>query len=232
MTTQQVSRHQAVASRDVHAKPLRSDTPWTLLVVAAIQASLSIALAFTAETDTRIAWGYLRPDATARLFLVVMNVIFLGIASYVWSRARTEPALRAEVARFSRLSTLFMVAANVVVLSNHLIAGWIALETTTLLAAPLIVRRGVPSSRRASWRYFLFSSIGLAFALLGFACLARSLEINGHAPTYFIDELSTLVGGPPNLWSRIVLAFIVLGYGTKLGLAPLYSWLPSEGSRA
>jgi len=232
MTTQQVSRHQAVASRDVHAKPLRSDTPWTLLVVAAIQASLSIALAFTAETDTRIAWGYLRPDATARLFLVVMNVIFLGIASYVWSRARTEPALRAEVARFSRLSTLFMVAANVVVLSNHLIAGWIALETTTLLAAPLIVRRGVPSSRRASWRYFLFSSIGLAFALLGFACLARSLEINGHAPTYFIDELSTLVGGPPNLWRRIGLAFIVLGYGTKLGLAPMYSWLPETYDEA
>jgi len=235
MTTQNFTLRGSVASRasqDRDAKASPSEAPWMLLVVATLQAALAIAAAVTVKTESRIAWGYLRPDATARLFLVVTNVIFLGIASYVWGRARAEPSLRDEVRRFSRLSTLFMVAANVAVLSNHLIVGWVALEATTLLAAPLIVREGVPSSRRASWRYFLFSSVGLGLALLGFACLARSLEMNDHIPTYFIDDLSSLVGGPPNLWRRLGLAFIFLGYGTKLGLAPMYSWLPETYDEA
>jgi hydrogenase-4 component F len=206
--------------------------PWVLLVVAGIQAILSVLVAFTVKTEGRVAWGYLRPDSTARLFLVVINVIFFGIAAYVWNRARSEPALRIVVTQFSRLSLVFMLAANYVVLSNHLVAGWTALEATTLVAAPLIVRDGVPSSLRASWRYLLFSSVGLGLALLGFACLARSLEINGHVPTYFIDDLSSLVTGPPNLWRRIGLALIFLGYGTKLGLAPMYSWLPETYDEA
>lgn len=111
-------------------------------------------VAFTVKGEARLAWGYLRPDATARLFLVVIDVIFLGIAAYVWNRWRSEPTLRGVVSQFTWLSLAFMVAANVVVLSNHLIVGWIALETTTLLAAPLRRRPGVPSSWRASWRYF------------------------------------------------------------------------------
>jgi hydrogenase-4 component F len=203
-----------------------------LLVVAALFAIASLAIAVTVEGDARVAWGYLRPDPTARLFLVVTDVIFFGIAAYVWNRARSEPVLQATARTFERSSLVFLLAANVAVLSNHLIAGWIALEVTTLVAAPLIVRDGVPASRRASFRYLLFSTVGLALALLGYACLARSLEVNGHTPTFFIDELGPLVSGPPTLWRRTGLALIFLGYGTKLGLAPMYSWLPETYDEA
>lgn len=221
-----------ITTHETEAPPAPFAAPWVLLAAATIQAALAVIVAFTVKGEARLAWGYLRPDATARLFLVVIDVIFLGIAAYVWNRSRSEPTLRGVVSQFTWLSLAFMVAANVVVLSNHLIVGWTALETTTLLAAPLIVRPGVPSSRRASWRYFLYSSVGLALVLLGFACLARSLEINGHVPTYFTDDLSTLVTGPPNLWRRIGLALVFLGYGTKLGLAPMYSWLPETYDEA
>jgi hydrogenase-4 component F len=125
-----------------------------------------------------------------------------------------------------------MIAANLVVLSNHLLGGWIALEATTLAAAPLIVRDGIASSRRASFRYFLFSSVGLGLALVGIGCLMHSLQANGRTPNLFLDDLVLLVNGPPTLWRHIGLALIFLGYGTKLGLAPMYSWLPETYDEA
>jgi len=206
--------------------------PLALVGFAAIQAALATIVAFTTTTDTVLAAGYVTVDATARLFLVTIDLIFLGIAGYVWTRSRTSPELMRAATRFSALSVVFMIAANFVVLSNHLLAGWAALEVTTLAAAPLIVRHGVPSTRRASWRYFLFSSVGLGIALVGLMCLARGVESEGGAPTFFLDRLKDLAGGPQNLWHRIGLALVVLGYGTKLGLAPMYSWLPETYDEA
>jgi len=210
----------------------RPAAPSALFLFAALQAGAAIAAAVALEDNASLAWGLLRADPTARLFVVLIDVIFLGIAAYVWNRARAEPALEQVVREFARMSTAFMVAANIVVLANHLMVGWIALEVTTLCAAPLIVRRGVPASRRASWRYFLFSSVGLGLVLVGFGCLARSVELSGQVPTFFIDDLSTLVNGPPTPWQRIGLALVFIGYGTKLGLAPLYSWLPETYDEA
>jgi len=222
----------ALLAPGVGSRAARSVAPIALLGASAVQAAAAIAVALTVHESTPFAGGYLTTDATARLFLVVINVIFLGIAGYVWNRARTSPELKVVVSRFARLSLVFMGAANFVVLSNHLLASWVALEVTTLAVAPLIVREGVPSSRRASWRYFLFSSVGLGIALIGLMCLARSVESEGGTPTAFLHELRTLSGTPANLWRRIGLALVVLGYGTKLGLAPMYSWLPETYDEA
>ncbi|MGZ3423374.1 MAG: proton-conducting transporter transmembrane domain-containing protein [Polyangiales bacterium] len=223
----------ALLAPGVGSKAARPIAPWALVLIAGIQACVALAIAFTLHGNARIAGGYLITDATARLFLVVVNVLFFGIAVYVWSRSRAAPVLADVVARYARLSLVFMAAANFVVLSNHLLASWVALEVTTLAAAPLIVREGVPSSRRASWRYFLFSAVGLGIALVGLLCLARGYELEGRTPSYFLDELSALVAqGPANVWRRIGVALLLLGYGTKLGLAPMYAWLPETYDEA
>ena len=222
----------ALVAPGIGTRAARSIAPLALFGVSAIQAAAAIGLAFTATSSAPLVAGYLTTDATARLFLVLINVIFFGIAGYVWNRARTTPELKDVVSKFARLSLLFMAAANFVVLSNHLLAGWVALEVTTIAAAPLIIREGVPSSRRASWRYFLFSSVGLGIALVGLTCLGRSLEADSTTPTFFLHELREMAATPPNLWRRIGVALIVLGYGTKLGLAPMYSWLPETYDEA
>ena len=124
--------------------------------------------------------------------------IFLGIAVYVWNRARTTPELRDAVARFARLSLVFLRRGERGrARRTILLASWIALEATTLAAAPLDrsrtasprrgVRRGATSSSRRS---------GSPRARSGSSCLARGLEASGHAPTFFLDELPQPVGGP------------------------------------
>jgi len=221
----------AILATGVGARAARTSAASALFGIAIVQAGVAITVAFATFGTTRLLGGYLTTDPTARLFLVVLDLVFLGIAGYAWNRARTSPAHRDRVATFARNSLVFMAAANYVALSNHLLASWIALETTTLLAAPLIIREGHPSSLRASFRYFLFSSVGLGIAFLGLLCLAHSRELAGLSSTFFLDELAASPG-VVDKWHRIGLALVILGYGTKLGLAPMYSWLPETYDEA
>lgn len=132
-----------------------------LLVTASLTSIVAIVLAALPMVSPFFE-GYLHGDATVRLFAPVINVIFAGIAVYVRARVAIEPASR----RFVFLALGFLAASNLALLSNHLLLMWIGLEATTLAAALMIVRSDA-ASRLASWRYLLFSSVGLALVLLG-----------------------------------------------------------------
>ena len=58
-------------------------------------------------------------------------LVFVGVAGHIWRRARAEPALREGLDRFVGLALAFVAAANLAVLSNHLLAGWLCLEATS-----------------------------------------------------------------------------------------------------
>jgi hydrogenase-4 component F len=120
----------------------------------------------------------------------------------------------------------FLFASNVVLIANHLLVLWIALEVTTLAACPMIAFLGTRAARQASFRYLLFSSVGLGLVLLGVLCCGRAQEAAGHAPTFFLDELTALRVAADDSWDKLGVALMILGLGAKLGLAPMYSWLP------
>jgi hydrogenase-4 component F len=162
-------------------KPVRPFLLNLLLVIASANVSLAalFALGVAADQVVVFGWGYFVADATSRLFLLVINLVFVGIATYLWTRVRDTPELRDGIERFAVLALVFIAAANLAILSNHAIAAWVLLEVTTLSVVPLIQFKGTPLRLRASWRYFLFSSVGLAISLLGFACLARGMEASG-----------------------------------------------------
>ena len=203
------------------------------LLVAGVGTALAGWLAFAARAPTGpFGDGFLALDSTSRLFVLLINLIFLGVVGHIRSRVLEVPELQVGIERFIALALAFLAAANVAVLSNHLLVGWLALEATSLAAAPLVARPGTPASIRAAWGYFLFSSVGLGLTSLGFACLARSVEHAGLEPSFFLDHLTALVTTPPDAWREVGLVLVLLGYGTKLGLAPMYSWLPEAYDEA
>jgi hydrogenase-4 component F len=222
----------ALGATAVGFRAARVWSVWILLSVAVLDSGVAGWLTLVGPERVQLLDGYLVVDPTARLFLLLINAVFLAIAAYVWNRVRTAPELKLGLERSVGLSLAFMAAANLVVLSNHLLAMWAFLELTTLLAAPLIIRAGASSSVVASWRYLRVSSVGLGLTLLGFVFIARSLESGGVEPTFFIDRLVPLVSGPSDRWREMGLALIFLGYGTKLGLAPMYTWLPETYDEA
>lgn len=203
-----------------------------LIGVGGLTTALSFLETIVPAGDALLLDGFVRIDATAQLFLPVLNGTFFGIATYVWRRVVATPELRADAGRFAWLGLAFLAAVNAVLVLNHLVAMWIALEASALAVAPLIVRAGAPASRTASWRYLLFSSVGLGLVLLGFFCLERGLAASGLEPGFFVDRLLALGPVPANQWMQAGLALVLLGLGTKLGLAPMYTWLPEAYDEA
>jgi hydrogenase-4 component F len=201
-----------------------------LTVLVGSAAVVMVVALYVAMTPATPAETYLQPlvllDATSQIFLAVVDTVFFTVSVYVWGRVASTPELRPQMARFSTLALLFLGASNAVLLSKHLTGTWIALEATTLAAAPLIVRPASPSSVRASFRYVVFSAVGLGLAFLGLLCFERGAEVAGVAVHLDIDGLATMASSAAGPWMKLGLALSLLGLGTKLGLAPMYSWLP------
>ncbi len=210
---------------------LRAHAVRALVGTALSLSTLALAGALLPSQELSL-WGYARLDAMSRLFLALINPIFLGVSAYVASRVSATPALQRDLWRFAGLALTLIGAANAAVLGNHLLMQWLALEVTTLVAAPLIVRPGDGRSRLASWRYLLFSSVGLSLVLLGLLCLSRAMLAAGHEPTLFLDRLPELAAVAASPWGEPGLALLILGLGTKLGLAPMYTWLPEAYDEA
>ncbi len=200
----------------------------TLLVVTAACTALVATFHAVMPSEQPFLLGYLRGDASTQLFAPTINFIFTGIAIYVRARVAVQPASP----RFVFLAHPFHSAANLALLCNHLMLMWIALEATTLAGALMIVRPDAPGSRLASFRYLVFSVVGLGLVLLGFVCLTRSMGRAGHEPTLFLDLMPASVAGEPDAWRQIGVGLVVLGIGTKLGLAPMYMWLPEAYDEA
>jgi hydrogenase-4 component F len=200
-----------------------------LVSVALLAWLTSVAVFVTHPLDQLplyFAQRFLVLDATSLLFVLVINTVFLGISVYMLSRQSSSLRLARDIRSRAALSLTFMVVLNLGILSNHLILMWALIEVSTLCAAPLVARGDAQAPREVAWRYMLYSATTLAITFLGFMCLAQSADLRGIEISFQVDELSAALTTAKDGWQRLGLAFILFGLGGKLGLAPLYGWLP------
>jgi hydrogenase-4 component F len=125
----------------------------------------------------------------------------------------------------------FLVSASVVCLTDHFGVMWVAMEATTLATAPLIYDPHDRHSIEAVWKYLLICSVGIALALLGTFMLALAQGVGGAAPSL---SRSTLLLAPAlhPVWFKAAFVFLFVGYGTKVGLVPMHTWLPDAHGEA
>jgi hydrogenase-4 component F len=212
------------------AQPARWRCAGPVLVLVALLAVLTWVTAFVrtplAELPLYFAGRYFVLDATSMLFLLVINSVFLGISVYMSSRVSTSRVLADSLLPRTALTLAFMVGMNLGVMANHLLLLWAFIELTTLCAAPLVAQGDTAAPRRVAWHYLLYSSISLALTFLGIMCLTRSAHLHGLEINFALDEMARGIASPGDSWQRLGLALILFGLGSKLGLAPLYSWMP------
>jgi hydrogenase-4 component F len=127
----------------------------------------------------------------------------------------------------------FLATMTLVTLSQHFGLLWVAMEATTLASAPLIYFHRHHRSLEATWKYLLICSVGIALALLGnfFMVIAASVpEVKDKSMIF-----SNLIGQGQFMnipWLKAAFLFFLVGYGTKMGLAPMHTWLPDAHSEA
>jgi len=217
-------------------KPSRNSCLCVLGLAALLNLALSLTAIFSLANSERIIFfhDYFISDSTNVLFLCLISVVFLGVSLYVVNRTLTSALAAKEIHKFVGLALAFLGFLCAAALSNHLLLTWALLEASTLAATPLVYYQRKEASYRAAWRYLLFSSVSLSFVLLGMACIARglSVRIGTDETTFFLNQLMLVAGDANSTWERLGFGLILFGYGSKLGLAPLYSWLPETYDEA
>jgi hydrogenase-4 component F len=175
--------------------------------------------------------GWLAEDELGRVMLTLVSVLFLAIAQYAVGYLR-GPRPRGGRGFASGLLA-FLAAATVVTLSHHFALLWIGMESMTLAVTPLIYHRHDRRSLEAVWKYLVLSSVGIAFALLGVFLLATAQPSGpmGGRPLVLDDLLANAAALDP-VWLRAAFVFMLIGFGTKMGLAPLHAWKPDTYGEA
>jgi hydrogenase-4 component F len=215
-----------------------------LLVLAALLHAAIVAATWVAP-PAAAAGGWLRLDRLGQLFLSVTSVLFLAAAFYAVGYLQREHRTthrdfeegllftNAPEATFTACLLFFLAAMTLVTLSQALGLLWVAIEATTLASAPLIYFHRHHRSLEAAWKYLLICSVGIALALLGNFFLAVAASDPGGAPIPLVlDDLVRNAGRLQAPWLKAALLLLLVGYGTKMGLAPLHTWLPDAHSEA
>jgi hydrogenase-4 component F len=189
--------------------------------------------------------GWLLLDAPGLLFLSITSILFLTISFYAlgylhreeWGRRQDfeEGFLftNAREAVFTGCLLLFLAMMTLVTMSQHFGLLWVAVEATTLTSAPLIYFHRHRRSLEATWKYLLICSVGIALALLGnfFLAVASTVGRESYVPM----TLHSLINQARVLhvtWLKAAFILLLVGYGTKFGLAPMHTWLPDAHSEA
>ena len=183
---------------------------------------------------------FLRADALSAWMVLLIAVVSLTTSLYAVHYFRRDLAAGALTARrareFSVLTPIFATGMLLVVLANNLGVMWAAVEVTALSSVLLVALYNRKTSLEAAWKYVMLGSLGLVLALFGTICAYAAAIRSGSGdeamPSF---NWSSLLAMAPQLNPQLItlaFIFVLVGYGTKAGLAPMHTWLPDAHSEA
>jgi hydrogenase-4 component F len=170
---------------------------------------------------------WLAVDALGLVVLSAVSILFAVVAVYAVGYLGTENPRGGRA--FVSCLLGFLATTSLVALSHHLALLWVGMEATTLAVAPLVFHRHDRRSLEAVWKYLVLSSVGIALALLGTFFLAAA-QVQGR-PLLIEDLVTGAKTLQPGLL-RAAFVFLLVGFGTKMGLAPLHAWKPDTYGEA
>jgi hydrogenase-4 component F len=208
---------------------------------------LSSALNVLASFLTLLAGlNLLRMPATVDAYVIVddVNIVFVVLntfvgftaswfsASYVGHEIETGRVTQTAVRFYHAMYQAMIGSMNVALVANNIGLLWVGLELATLITVIMVGLYRTPEAIEAAWKYFILGSVGISLAFFGTIL------------TYLAGQEALGEGLPAMSWSllyanaarldvsllNLAFVFLLVGYGTKVGLAPLHAWLPDAHS--
>jgi hydrogenase-4 component F len=212
----------------VFATPSKRWRPRLLAATATAHFATTVALLAVPAAAGAGAW--LRLDPPGRLLLALVSLLFLCCAIYStgYLRQRVERANR----RFCACMLAALGTMSLVAYAQHLGLLWIGIETTTLATAPLIYFNRTARSIEATWKFLLLASVGIALALLGSFFVGYAALLGGGEASLLFTDLLAGAAALSRPWLRAGFVLLLVGYGTKMGLAPMHTWKPDAYGEA
>lgn len=222
---------------------LRSRRVMEWLNVVAFTTVLALGIRLLPQVLARHAvteWTkFLYADALSAWMVLLISAVSLGTSLYAGRYFRRDLAANAitpgRVKEFFVLTPLFTAGMFLVVLANNLGVMWFALEATALSSVLLVALYNRRTSLEAAWKYVILGGLGLALALFGtvftYAAAIGQVE-SGKLPSFNWSHFMEIAGELDQRLIKLAFVFVLVGYGTKAGLAPMHTWLPDAHSEA
>src|SRR5690348_2085712 len=197
-----------------------------------IAAFLTFLVALTLFVRRPPPGPYLHVDDLNNVFIVLTT--FVGFTTSVFSASYIGHELQIGrlTPRFLRfyhaMYQVLMFAMNLALVANNIGLMWVAIEIATLTTVMMVGIYRTHEALEAAWKYFILGSVGIALALFGTILVyvaAQPVIGEGLASMVWTELVSRAPGLDPALLN-VAFVFLLLGYGTKVGLAPLHAWLP------
>lgn len=185
----------------------------------------------------------LRVDALSALMVVVIGIVALAASVYSVRYLRLEGLIQRvgkdAAARRTRvfygLVLWFLGTMLWGSVTNNVVMLYVAIEATTLTSGLLVAFYWDRRALEAGYKYLMLLTIGITFALFGcvlvYAAAAATKQLNGGS-ALLISDVRTVVRFIPGGTAAMAIAFLVIGFGTKAGIAPFHPWLPDAHAEA
>ena len=200
-----------------------------LNVVASLLTFLTALSLFVVEP---VSGQYLLVDDLNKVFIVLTT--FVGFttsvfsASYIGHEIETGRLTPAFLRFYHAMYQTLMFAMNLALVANNIGLMWVAVEVATLTTVLMVGIYRTHEALEAAWKYFILGSVGIALALFGTILVymaARPVIGEGLDAMVWTVLVKRAAAFDPALLN-VAFVFLLLGYGTKVGLAPLHAWLP------
>ena len=200
-------------------------------VVLALAAVVSGEAARMGRVDALGEW--LTCDGLGGLVLLLVAFVGFTAALFSWGyiRRRAEHESPRKEQNYYGLYNLFVMSMLATPVLANVALMWVAVELTTLLSAFLVGFEDTPEALEAAWKYVMLTTLGAVLALLGFLILYWGSRVAGYEPFTWVGLVEAAPQMPAALlWPAFLL--ILVGFGTKVGLVPMHTWLPDAHSQA
>jgi hydrogenase-4 component F len=181
-----------------------------------------------------------RPPTGSYLLVDDLNIAFVLLtcfigfttsvfsASYIGHELQIGKLATRHIRFYHAMFQLMLFGMNLALLANNIGLMWVAVELATLTTVVMVGLYRTAEALEAAWKYFILGSVGIALALFGTILVylaARPVAGEGMDAMTWTNLLRLAPAFDPSLLN-IAFIFLLLGYGTKVGLAPLHAWLP------
>lgn len=195
--------------------------------------SIETAVRLLAMPEIPVINDWIACDSFGALILVLTAFVGFAATLYSWGYLREDVhyANPGKIRRYYSRLNLFLLSMLAIPLLSQLALVWIAVELTTLLSAFLVSFDSTPEALEAAWKYVVLTCMGAALALIGILILYWGMNSVSPGPFTWAG-IARSVSRIPDPLLITASFFILIGFGAKVGLVPLHTWLPDAHSQA
>ncbi len=193
-------------------------------------------LAFVASLSflamPEVVQDYVILDSLSTTFVILNTLVGFTTsvfgASYIGHEIETGHLTPLSVRFYHAMFQAMMASMNIALLANNIAVMWVGLELSTLISVVLVGIYRSPAALEAAWKYFILGLVGISLAFFGtiLVYLTGQGVLGDGTPALTWSKLMEVAPKLDAALLDLAFIFVLVGYGTKIGVVPLHAWLP------